>query len=285
LKANKLILVGIISLIFLSKLLCQKVEGNIFSLKGDTLVYVYVIGNKGNELTLTDDKGYFNLILKHSDSVTFSMIGFNDTTIAKDKLSSNFLEIRLKESNYLLKELTVKPISKKNKKYSEWTKEEKGKSISSFGITYGGKIAYKISNPKSKLGIIQEIIINIEKCKDNTFVRLRVNEIKDNLPEKDLLIENKIIFIKKGDSKIKILTEKDMIFCPKEGCFIGLDYVDNAQKKDIKKILEPRIVGITTINENPESLFTFNGKKWKSFPFYNPHRRFDIKVKITYYED
>jgi hypothetical protein len=284
---KKIKLVTIIILSFFTNLLCQNTQGYVHSSVNEPLMYVYVHGNKGNELALTDEKGYFSLNFKESDSLTFSMIGFVDTVIAKKKLLSDINKIHLRQADYLLRELTVKPLSKKYKKDTEWTKEDYGKNINgTWGDIYGGKIAYKITNPRKRLGTIEDIVIDIAKCKYNTFVRLRIYKIKDGFPSDDILIGNRIIYIKKGDSKIKINLSKDLLLCPVEGCFIGLDFVnDNGQTSKLKTVVEPRLTYVQIEQIGLNSFSSHNGGKWGNHPFYYPNNRFDFKVKIAYYED
>jgi len=88
-----------------------------------------------------------------------------------------------------------------------------------------------MDNPLHKIGVIKDIKIAVSKKQFNKpQIRLRIFSINKitGLPEDDLLVNNIVLTIDKPHPVINL--EQYKIFFPADGCFVGFEWLNDAEK-------------------------------------------------------
>ena len=212
-------LISTIFLFFMTlQLQAQLIIGKVFdSSSGKPLEYVN-LGVIDTPLGITtNEKGEFSLDIKAQSPkaiVRISMIGYKPQTLTIEELSNKENIIKLVNKPIQLAEVTVKPLSGKQKTIG--TIDNKHGGLGGWGGTQRGKgheIGTKLELGTSPVFIKDFHIYITKQSFECSVFRLHIRSIVDNLPSEELLTENILIQVSKKSGWVNIdLKKYNLVF-------------------------------------------------------------------------
>lgn len=169
--------------------------------------------------TTSEIDGSFTLALKEDEKLVFSAIGYETLTIS----SKNNI-IKLKPKVYELEEVIVSNL--KNTKELEIGNAEKTRSSHLSGNKpwiYGKLFEYDTIYKKTPY--LKEIIFYTNSEIKDAKIKLRIFHFKDSLPTYDMIDEDLVVTVKKGNRKNVLDVSKYKINFPKTGIVIGMEWL------------------------------------------------------------
>ena len=197
-----------LSTITKDSLWAQSVHGSVIEIKTqEPLAFVH-IGIRGKGVgTISDEKGQFNLQLNkdfHADTLTFSMIGYENLKVPIDSLLNGNSMIKMKPSPTQLKEAVVK--SDKIRETLEFGRTEPTKMTTgasgkdNYGV--GQEIGTTIKNDGGKY-IIDAISFHHRwNTVDSILYRINIYTLKNGLPDTSILQNELFVMAYKRDKWI-----------------------------------------------------------------------------------
>ncbi len=215
----------------------QILTGNIKDAKtNQSLPYVNV-GVVGKGIgTVTSGEGAFKITLNNNnaDSLKVSMLGYNTQSflVADVVKQTGPLNILLVPSNTQLKEVNIA-----NHKYRQSVlgNTTKLKSVNA-GFTsndLGNEIGEIIKIKKSPTYLKQFNAALNENTSDSVKLRLNIYNVKDGMPDKNLLQQNILITVKKGQDQITVDLETYHIMV-EDKFFISLEWIKDTAGHGLK---------------------------------------------------
>lgn len=267
---------------FFSLLFCfqcvysQTAKGIVKNIKGELLQYAHIIGNKGKEITITNEIGEFQFINCNSDTLFVSMVGYADTFIVINLKNIASLKIVMLEKKYILNGLIISPDNTKYKKQGKTLSSQKGKVHYTRYLNISSRIVQKFVNPYGHDGKIEQVKFNIRNAESDVVIRVMAYSIDQGLPSDNLLSENILLLVKKGSNKLVFDLSKKVILFPKQGCYIGIDVL----KSDNKRVK----IGFQGYRvEQPDLSLVSHGRAWFTDYIRNTYASFDVEVKVSFY--
>lgn len=220
----------------------QQLRLNCIDNKGKAIPYVHAFvqqngqivqgwtGNAEGELIISRDA------ISDFDSLNITAMGYQPLSVAiASILQSNSAPLRLEENLTMLNEITIfadKPISySKNlgtfrgqEWLGAWSYDGKGNS------KFGSTLVAHIRNTESRAGLVEEVKIKLTNNSDpgQALFRLAIFSVDTTLNKPEKAILDNAIFVKqqrKSQRWLEVDLENYPIPFPKEGLFIGLQYI------------------------------------------------------------
>lgn len=199
------------------------------------------VGVMGKRIgTYCDDTGHFTLKANETDTLLISFVGYEPLQI----LVSNFTgKVKLTESATMLREVQVRaqPIASIAK---EWGYHRKrGVSLV---YTTTGQFATWVANEKNQPALVKEVYYRLDHHANDGATRIRVRlyarDPNTGKPGEDLLRNNVMIDIPANQSLTKIDLSSYLVTVPKEGLYVGMDFIGFVEKNGkLKETTENRL--------------------------------------------
>jgi len=216
----------------------QLLTGSVKDAKtGETLPYVNIgIVSKGIG-TVSNTDGLFKISLNNNDgdSLRISMLGYHPQSflVADLKKQVAGITIALVPDNIQLKEVKI---SNRKYKQSILGNTTKSKSVNA-GFTnsnLGNEIGAIIKIKKSPTYLKQfNTALNENDIPDSVKLRLNIYSVKDGLPDKNLLQQNILVTVKKGQDHITVDLEPYHIMV-EDKFFISLEWIKDQPGRGLK---------------------------------------------------
>jgi hypothetical protein len=205
-------------------------SGNVVDAKTNEKLPFVNVGIIGKGIgTVTNNDGNFILTLpaNGADSLRISMVGYvpRSFLIADLEKSATHLNIKLTPAVNHLKEVKVKNRKWKTVILGNTTKSQ-NKDIGVGTNRLGDEIGAIIKIKRSPTWLKQFNASIVETAGDTVRLRLNIYSIKDGLPDKNLLQDNIITTVHKGDKQITINLDPYNIVVD-DNFFISLETVQN----------------------------------------------------------
>lgn len=235
-KSTILLLNFIIFFLLLNnKLLGQTITGRILDAKTLNTAPYSTLEIKGKGIGwVSDSMGNFILEIpkdkiSDNDTLLIRSLGFISAEVmVKNILTEKSIEFKLKPSIFQLDTIVVKP---KNNSFIKGVKNETTRA--DYGVKAWMQIAVYMDNDEELKAIIQNVSFFISSTgKPKTPFRIRFYEKQeDGSPGRDLTQESIIVIPKKGGyTWFKVDVSKHKILVPKEGYFVGMEWIFTDKK-------------------------------------------------------
>lgn len=269
LKASFTILFSIfITIVVAQNIQPQKIQGFIVTQENVPIEFCTIALSRYATGTYSNKLGFFNLSVEYSelDTLVFSHLGYKVLKYSVSEfLAKNEDSVMLSEDTYTFQEVIVKP-----KKYKVVSIKNSKRERNFYSGGVGSVLVYHLRRQSG--GILEEVEFYIRKQKDyESFVMLRILAINEDalLPEDNLLDTSLIVKIPLSAQSISINLAEFNISIPKEGLFVGLEFLGNPNiEKDPN---DPRtnpfgpILMLTTKRSNQHSFVSSWGRKWADY--------------------
>ena len=254
------------------------------SISGEPIPYVNIWVENETIGTTSETDGSFSLDIKEEKILVFSALGYE--TI---RITSQVQTVVLKPKVLELKEVVVS-IPKKMKELEIGdSKKIHHSQLSGDKPWIYGKL-FKFEKQYEETPFLKKIVFYTNSEKKNAKLKIRVFNLKDSIPNEDILQEELIVSVKKGMQKNTIDISKYNILFPEEGVVIGLEwmiieenkylfeYKDTKTKKTNSFVTYAPSMVINYSEE--ENSYHFSGGKWwkRSRALSNSGRDWDGKI-------
>ncbi|MFV8356532.1 carboxypeptidase-like regulatory domain-containing protein [Flavobacterium sp. XS1P32] len=259
----------VLLLLFVSSCMYSQIKGIVLDESNKPIPYVNIWVENENIGTTSEENGSFSIHVEDQNKVLiFSALGFE----TKKVKFSEAEKVVLKEIAFQLDEVIIS-------KSKSTVEIEIGDSKNINHIYFLGGVPwiyakrFNYSNDFSKTPFIKNtIIFTTSEIKNATF-KLRIFEVnKEGAPGLDLLDEDIIVAVKKGNQENKIDLTKYNLLVPQNGIFIAFEWMIiesnkiklNYKEKNSNKNRE-YITFAPSIVCNPvelENTFEYRGGKW-----------------------
>ncbi len=234
---KRLLFVFVLIIYSVSLAYSQTVSGWVKDAKtGEALPFVNV-GIVGRTTgTVTNNAGNYSLSLNNNsfDSLKFSMVGYKAQKFAVKDLAARqgALNISLIQEITQLKEVKVTNRKWKTAILGNTTKSQ-GTTVGFENNTLGHEIGAIIKIKRSPTWLKQfnaSIVENV--LSDSVKMRLNIYSVKDGLPDKNLLHQNILVTVHKGDKAISINLEPYNVIV-EDKFFVSLEWIQSARGQGI----------------------------------------------------
>ena len=206
----------------------SQIKGKVVDENNQPIPYVN-IWVKGQDIgTTSDEKGYFILQQNQETELIISCVGFDSYTGKIPKTNT----IVLKEKPFQINEIIIQPKSKASVIVFDFKKYKTNNGFAS------GKKPYKVAKffpfikEMEDFPFINTIIFKADAEKKGTKILLHIYNVNnDGSPGEELLQENYLVELKKGNKSNNIEINDLNIQIPKEGIFIGFEWLIIEQNK------------------------------------------------------
>jgi hypothetical protein len=209
-----------------------QITGIVLDKNNQALPYSLVVNKNNKDGVCADSAGNFKLNVRLGDSLQISNLGYKTQTVSINELPSlkKTVLINLEMAPILLDELVV---TSGSKTLDLGILIKRPKISMSTSITNNFEICLPIFNKDKIDGKITLIKYYIPKGgKPRTPFRLRVYELNDdNLPGKDLLLDQVIVKAKKANEWLVVDLSKYNIPFSKNGLAISMEWLFTREKK------------------------------------------------------
>lgn len=243
------IYIGILIILFAKITFGQTLTGIVTDFETNLPMHLanvtFVEKDKG---TYTDLEGNFELKIDNEKQILISSVGYESLTINVSEIQNfeQIFNIKLTPSAEKLQEVVI---SAKKKKYTSSKKLGESKRLKvRTSLPFGYEFANLILNPKNQEGIVEQVILNLNKSKKYDY--LATYNIKfyeyDSItkePGKLLHFKNLVINPENKTYELKIDVEELGITFPKNGICIGVEIVNDKYDEPTKSmaIIAPNI--------------------------------------------
>jgi hypothetical protein len=207
-------------LIFVTFTINAQIKGEVKDLETNKPIpYVNIWVENESLGTTSELNGSFTLAIKEKKNLVFSAMGYETQTV-----SSENNVIKLKPIVYELQEVIVSNL--KNTKELEIGDAVKSSSRHLSGNKpwiYGKLFEYDTIYKKTPY--LKEIIFYTNSEIKDAKIKLRIFHFKDSLPTYDMIDEDLVVTVKKGNKKNILDVSKYKIKFPKTGIVIGMEWL------------------------------------------------------------
>jgi len=230
---RKVFLTVVSILLFYSLANAQAINGTVKDAKtGETLPFVNV-GIVGKATgTVSNESGKYSITLNNNaaDSLRFSMVGYRPQAFAVKELATRqgALNISLIPEVKQLKEVKVTNRKWKTAVLGNTTKSQ-GTNAGFTSNALGHEIGAIIKIKKSPTWLKEfnaSIVENV--LSDSVKMRLNIYSVKDGLPDQNLLHQNILVTVHKGDKGVHINLEPYNVMV-EDKFFISLEWIQSAR--------------------------------------------------------
>ena len=219
--------------------------------------------------TYTDLEGKFELKINNEKQILISSVGYESLIVKVSEIKDfeQIFNIELKPSAEKLQEVIIYA---KKKKYTSSKKLGESKRLKiRTSLPFGYEFANLIHNPKNQEGIIEQVILNLNKSKKYDYLATynikfyEYNSISKQ-PGKLLHFENLVINPENKTYELKIDVEELRITFPKNGICIAVEIVNDKYDEPTKSmaIIAPRI-NFTHTDLKLLTWIRYRNKEWK----------------------
>lgn len=209
----------------------KEIKGIVLNENKQPIAFTTIYNKKQNVGVYSDSIGVFKIKTpKTLNNLTFSALGYEEQTFFLKNDTISFIQVVLKSKSYELNEISVRPINFNKKTILiQPKKKNKGhlKACSSFAYQCG---IYFPLNIQGELKSVSFLVQN--KYLENSTFRVRIYNIDENeYPNKDLLFENIIVNLPKGNKEklLQINLEQYRITIPKNGVIVALEWIKSSE--------------------------------------------------------
>ncbi|WP_298397537.1 carboxypeptidase-like regulatory domain-containing protein [Flavobacterium sp.] len=236
------------------------------SLTGNPIPYVNIWVEGENIGTTSEENGIFEIKTSKEKKLVFSAIGFQ-TKICRVSETS---EIILNSIVYQLENVEISKL-----KYTKELEIGDSKKIHHKHLSgdkpwiYGKLFTYEPNYAETPF--LKEIVFLSDSEKKDAKLKIRIFQLKDSLPDEDMLFEDVFVSVKKGMRKNVVDISKYKIKMPNNGVVIGLEWLIIEENKYLYEYTYNKIKQ-SAINYAPslvvnysevENSFRYTGGKWK----------------------
>lgn len=245
------------------------IKGHIKNFEGENLPFTSISFTNKFGGVVADENGAFEIIISKEDTLKFSNIGYLDTIISYKEIK-NVSIIKLQPKVAILETVNVSSIDINKFREEDKSGIEVKKSKSFFKSKPGFCIVVKMDNKFHKIGVIKNIRIAVSKKQFNKpQIRLRIFSINQitGLPKDDLLLDNIVLTVGKPHPLINL--EQYKILFPIEGCFVGFEWLNEAEKissRYTEGLVEPILELTEEVKEIKTYVRNFNNN-WSAWKF------------------
>lgn len=190
----------------------------------------------------TDLTGKFELNIDNEKQILISSVGYESliVNVSEIKDFEQILKIKLKPSAEKLEEVVI---SAKKKKYTSSKKLGESKRLKvRTSLPFGYEFANLIHNPKNQDGIVEQVILNLNKSKEYDYlatynIKFYEYDSISRQPSKLLHFENLVISPENKTYELKIDVEELGITFPKNGICIGVEIVNMKNRLNLWRLL------------------------------------------------
>lgn len=225
----------VLPLLFCFAILQQLAFGQSLSVKGfvykhDTqegLPYVSIGILNTPKGTSTNLDGSFAMNASKDDTLVFSHIGYRAERVAVADLGAG---VYLQQSAVGLKEVAVKSSGRLR---SETLGNLRAKT---FLLSQGANQYAMLLKTESGDGVLEKLYFHLQPsiykdARSRAIIKVRVYRNDRGAPGQDLLTENLVWVIDKKEKKVRVDVEEFGILVPREGVFIGFDFLGTLDEK------------------------------------------------------
>jgi len=227
----------------------------------EIIPYAHIIGE--GQATLSDEDGHFTL-KNIGDTLLVSAIGYEEKHIIASNMDT---VVYLNPAIYALPAIKVVPKKTKNIEIGTIKKGSVRYSFSSRGEGY--QIAKYIANNNGIEGTLNSISFYlVSKTKRIQKIRLLVIA-KDSAslkPANTIIPISKIVEVGRKKGWVEVDVSDLPIPFPKDGFYIGIEFLDQAKKIDINNRIE---IGLFPFEKEALTWIKFLGSEWNVPPFSN----------------
>ncbi len=253
-------------LLLISQFTFSQIKGVVKdSLTGNPIPYVNIWVENENIGTTSEEDGTFELKTSKEKKLVFSVLGF-ETKICKLSETS---EIILNPIVYQLDNVEITKL--KNTKELEIGDSKKihHKHLSGDKPWIYGKL-FTYEPKYSETPYLKNIVFLSDSEKKDAKLKIRIFQLKDSLPDEDMLFEDVFVTVKKGMRKNVVDISKYKIKMPNNGIIIGLEWLIIEENKYLYEYTYNKTKQ-STVNYAPslvinysevENSFRYSGGRW-----------------------
>ena len=252
-------------LLLLSNLSFAQIKGVVVDENNKPIPYVNIWVENENIGTTSEENGTFQISATKDSNLIFSTIGFEKKIC---KLSETN-EIVLKSIEYQLDEVKIEQIKATRELEIGNAKKIHHSQLSGDKPWIYGKL-FPFEPKYSETPYLKKIVFLSNSEKKDAKIKIRIFQLKDSLPDEDMLFEDVFVNVKKGMRKNVVDISKYKIKMPNNGIIIGLEWLIIEENKYLFEYTYNKTKH-STINYAPslvinysefENSFRYSGGKW-----------------------
>lgn len=219
--------------------------------------------------TYTTQDGKFDLKVDNENQILISSIGYESQIldISQIKDFKQILSVRLIPSTEKLTEVFI--TAKKSKYTSSRTLGKPKKLKVRTTLPFGYEFASLIKNSKNKKGIVEEVVLNLNKSKDYDYLatyNIKFYEYNPITKQPDQWVYHENLIVRPENKTYKLvidLTDLNISF-PENGICVGVEIVNDKYKEPINSmaIIAPKI-NFTHTDLEVLTWNRYRNKDWK----------------------
>lgn len=211
----------------------QTIKGKIISTEGKPIAWASLAYIDNSIGTYSNELGIFVLSLSPKDSIYVHALGFHDKKISVKSLKpDDENSIILIEKPLTINEVIVNSYSSKSKnlRIGFFDHPDNESCDGRWGLRPGisDYIYLKNNTPESSY-LLKRILVDLKPNiydQNRSRIRIRIRQVTNNQqPGEDLLVSNVLIDVHRLQRKLKVDISKHKILFPKNGVFIGIEYI------------------------------------------------------------
>ncbi len=255
------------------------------SITGKPIPYANIWVENENIGASTEENGEFVINTNPNKNLIFSALGFEK----KKTLVSDFIIVKLKPTAIPLEEVVVyKPKNSKSIEIGNFKKAFYLPEPQVIPWIVAKKVNFDEKNPDARH--INKITFYTKNEVDGAVFRVRIFAINSqNMPSEDILENDVIVEVKKGNQKTEVDFTKFNIEIPNEGVVVGFESLFLEKNKYIEKTYKK---AVASSNYDPhvfyqyidkEESYTYRKGTWVKQTFYNfqDHKVIAPAIKVT----
>jgi hypothetical protein len=254
-------------------LTAQSISGYVISESGEGIPFSNIFLRERNIGIISDINGHYRLPIdfleETSDTLIFSSLGYNAVRIPvalfAEKVAAGNTDIVLTANYVLLSEVVVTPGNNRLREYGMF-------QLRSSNFFLIGRPAFRVmafvENTDSLNKIIQTVNVRIRRDNNDTqklrvfFYQKTENGFQNiNVADEDIFITDF------SSSRIRLDVSMHHILFPKEGIFVGVEWIG------AENVIQNRreMFGLsvrTTSRDNRRNTWVFENETWVQFPYF-----------------
>lgn len=258
-------------LTFSSQLAMAQVKGKIIDGEtGEAVPYASIWVRGTNNGTYSNEEGYFQLNFDENDTLQVQHLGYKKQLLTLTKQKASPLIALQKQTNQL-NEVMVEAERGKTRTNKEKTGSffSKKNVYVSYKVPNGTTIACLLPNSFALTGKISKLYFKVKNHKGEVCrIRIHVYENEGGKPGRELLTSTIIRDVSFRISKLTIELDQFNILLPKEGVFIGMEFMGDITK-DGSLNMDAGFQNLKiAFSRNDEQAHTFIRPPFKEFTIY-----------------
>jgi len=185
--------------------------------------------------TYSNNQGVFSLEATPEDTIIISVIGYEKRSIPVQELENLNREIYITPKHYNLDEITVH-VDKKARRNKILLGNSQLKKATTLIAHSGAEYAVYIPNDLQTEALISEVVLNLKsRGRETPVFRIHLYAVdkETKQPGDDLLNQDLTGMITKSRNIKKFDLQKYNIVLPKDGVFVGVEWIGKLTKNDV----------------------------------------------------